>query len=182
MSNWLQTTSQQRLPSAWERRTRTLHILDIENMVGEDHARGDGEQFRDALERYASVSGMLDNDPVMVGCHPGLAFVAQETLGHRGQIFARRGQDGGDTALLDALDVDFVAARFHMVSLGSGDHIFAPLVAELVGRGLLVTVIGTEGRTAEVLRRAASAFVPLPDPAETETETETETGTDELAC
>lgn len=140
----------------WERRQRTLHVLDIENLVGEEHALGDAETFQRVLADYTEASGMRDDDPVMVGCHPGLVFVAQETLGQRGQIFARRGENGADLALLSAIDIPFIANRFHLVSLGSGDGIFAPVVCELVEVGVLVTVIGRRDHTSGALQAAAT--------------------------
>ncbi len=143
----------------WERRQRTLHIIDIENLVGEEHALGDADTFQRVLVDYTEASGMRDDDPVMVGCHPGLVFVAQETLGQRGQIFARRGENGADLALLGAIDPPFIASRFHLVCLGSGDGIFTPVVFELIELGVLVTVIGRRDHTSGALSAAADRCV-----------------------
>jgi len=145
----------------WERRHRSLHIIDIENLVGEEHARGDEETFQRVIQDYTAASGMREEDPVMVGCHPGLVFVAQRTLGQRGQIFARRGENGADLALLEALDPTFLASRFHLVTVGSGDHIFAPVIAELVELGVHVTVIGRQDHTSGLLVSEATRSVLL---------------------
>jgi hypothetical protein len=144
------------LPSAWERRRRRLHIVDIENLVGPEHAAGDRFGFAHALSDYARTIDMGDDDPVMLGCHPGLVFVANEVLGARGQIFTGRGTDGADLALLDAVDPDFVVSRFHLVGLGSGDHIFAPLVRHLAAAAVPVTVVGRGGRISRELADAAA--------------------------
>ncbi|MEE9416488.1 MAG: hypothetical protein V3V01_14485 [Acidimicrobiales bacterium] len=139
-------------PSRWDRRRRTLHIIDIENLVGHDHALGDRFAFEHALASYAAASQMKAGDQVMVGCHPGLAFIAQNTLGSRGQIFTGQGTDGADEALLAAADVAFIARRYHLVSIGSGDHIFVELAGELLARGVQVMVVARPERLSGQLR------------------------------
>lgn len=149
------------LPDVWERRRRTLHIIDIENLVGTEHAEGDRHAFEHALADYSLAANMNPDDPVMLGCHPGLLFVAQQTLGRRGRILTGHGADGADRALLDAADPVFISNRFHLVSIGSGDHAFVPLTEHLINSGVRVTVVGRRGRTAAALTEAATTFVPL---------------------
>ncbi len=153
----------QELPKQWERRKRTLHIVDIENLVGDDHHIGDRHSFEHALALYADASSMLPEDQVLVGCHPGLVFTAQQILGSRGQIFTGAGEDGADKALLDASDADFIASRYHLVSIGSGDHIFAPLAAELHSRNVIVRIVARSGRLSKDLETVAQT-VTLLDP------------------
>ncbi len=155
------------MPEQWERRKRCLHIVDIENLVGDEHEAGDRYAFEHALALYAEASGMRPEDQVLVGCHPGLVFTAQNILGSRGQIFTGAGADGADLALLEACDPDFIANRYHLVSIGSGDHIFAPLVVELIGRGARVKVVARSGRLSAELRQVANAVTML-DPASIE--------------
>ncbi len=151
------------LPQQWERRKRTLHIVDIENLVGDDHRSGDRHAFEHALALYAEASGMLPEDQVLVGCHPGLVFTAQQILGSRGRIFTGTGADGADKALLEASDADFIASRYHLVSIGSGDHIFAPLATELAERSVTVRIVARSGRLSNELKNTTSA-VTLLDP------------------
>lgn len=153
----------QQLPEQWERRKRTLHIVDIENLVGAEHQDGDRHAFEHALALYADAGNMRPEDQVLVGCHPGLVFTAQQILGSRGQIFTGAGTDGADKALLEASDAEFIASRYHLVCVGSGDHIFAGLVAELIERGVVVRVVARSGRLSKELASVANA-VTLLDP------------------
>ncbi len=162
-------TEDAELHDRWERRKRTLHIIDIENLVGDDHAIGNRYAFEHALAQYADIAGMRPDDPVIIGCHPGLVFVAQDILGHRGRIVTGRGEDGADLALLRTAHAEFIAGRFHLVSIGSGDHIFAELAAELTRDGVRVTVVGRSLRIAADLAAAAYEVRHL-DPVVTDTE------------
>lgn len=152
---------QNALPRQWERRKRTLHIVDIENLVGDDHRSGDRHAFEHALALYADAGSMLPEDQVLVGCHPGLVFTAQQILGSRGRIFTGAGADGADKALLEASDAEFIASRYHLVSIGSGDHIFTQLAAELIERGVTVRVVARSGRLSKELEEVAGTIALL---------------------
>jgi hypothetical protein len=54
----------------------------------------------------------------------------------------REGKDGADDAIIDYLDVDYIASRFNHVYLGTGDHRMQPKVKELLAAGVKVTIVG----------------------------------------
>ncbi len=149
------------LPATWERRKRSLHIVDIENLVGDTHQAGDRYDFEHALASYAAAATMRPQDQVLLGCHPGLIFTAQKILGSRGRIFTGAGADGADLALLRASDAQFIANRYHLVTIGSGDHIFAPLATELRELGIKLTVVARSRRLSGELADAADQVIYL---------------------
>ena len=129
---------------------RTLHLVDIENLAGGSAA--DAAVVAEAVERYRRTIAVTDDDHVIVGSGPTLAVTAGRAW-PGARLVLGRGVDGADRALLEATDPAFVAARFDRVVIGSGDHAFAPLVAELRRRGTAVVVTRREGTTSVELRR-----------------------------
>lgn len=74
----------------------------------------------------------------------------------------KSGADGADLALLGAVDVDDVCARFTRVVIASGDGIFADLASALTDRGAEVVVIARQGSISNRLAESASRTVMLP--------------------
>ena len=70
------------------------------------------------------------------------------------KVLAGHGRDGADKALLEFADVRHIATRYDRVVVGSGDHIFAPLVSELMAAGVMVTVVAPSKSIAWALRLA----------------------------
>lgn len=117
---------------------RTLHLLDVENLVG---GVGAGiEAVAPALAAYRRTVEIGPDDHVVLGTGTELAFAAKAawpgTLLRIG-----KGVDGADRALLSTLYPEFIASHYHRLVVGSGDHAFAPLVADLRARRVAVLVV-----------------------------------------
>ena len=138
----------------------TLHLVDVENICG--CALPDQGTVADALESYRNVMAFRSNDHAVLGASPLGAFYAKKAWSGV-QVVQRRGRDGADLALLAACDVVFIAARYRRVVVASGDHIFAPLVRELIASGVRVVVAARSGSIAWALRLEGPEIRHLPD-------------------
>lgn len=133
-------------------RPRTLNLVDLENLVGGDMqaplVREVWLQFVDVVEtRYD------DHSTVAVsGRHAAAAFFALPT-GIQRVIGANR-PDGADLALIDSVEIAWVAANFGQVVIASGDHIFAPMARQFREAGLgVIQVLGAGACSAELYRQ-----------------------------
>lgn len=140
---------------------RTLHLVDIENLAG-GPARVD-RWFGSALRQYQAVAEPRPVDHVVMAAdrtvYARTAWDVDPGWTYRFGI----GPDGADRALLDAADPGWVHGRFDRVVVGSGDHAFAPLVVDLLGRGVPVTVVSRPRNLSGRLRRSGAHVVTLPD-------------------
>jgi hypothetical protein len=101
---------------------RTLHLVDIENLVGGGVAsRGD---IDDAFARYLALAHWEPGDLVYVAANPALAreFVFDPPVPCN--VHTAHGADGADLALLVHAAPEFVSRRCTRLVIGSGDHIF----------------------------------------------------------
>jgi hypothetical protein len=132
---------------------RTLHVIDIENLVG-GSAAGPAA-VGPALSTYRAAAPVLAGDHAVIGSGTTLA-VAAGVAWPGAQLVLGRGIDGADRALLVAIDVAFIAAHYDRVVIASGDHCFAGLAWSLRREGLDVRVVTqTERSLARALREAA---------------------------
>lgn len=116
---------------------RTLHLLDVENLVG---GTGAGLPVAPALEAYRRTIAVAAHDHVLLGSGPTMAFEA--SVAWPGALLrVGRGVDGADNALLAEADPSFLAAHYDRVVIGSGDHAFVPLVSRLRALGVAVCVV-----------------------------------------
>lgn len=141
-------------------RIRTLHVVDVENVLGGTHETADVHQVAEALSAYDAAVGARPDDLTFYGANPALQFRVHEATA-RGRVVGRRGPDGADDALLDMVAGDWVVERFDRVCIGSGDHAFAPFAAALRTAGVHVVVACAPGRISAELYRAASEHVAL---------------------
>ena len=117
---------------------RTLHLVDIENLVGD--SLPSLRQVRQAQGLYAGCLAIGAMDQIEVASsHLTLVNAALGWPHARYRI--RSGPDGADHALLDVLRYENVARRFTHVAIGSGDHLFAEQAAHLAAQGVWVTVV-----------------------------------------
>ena len=118
---------------------RTLHLVDLENLIGDPAAKGPivGETYA----RYRSLAGWRRGDQSVVAANPSLlgelAFVVDPLVALR----VARGEDGADLHLLAAAPPEWVAKRFGRLVIGSGDHIFARRARTIRDLGVQVTVV-----------------------------------------
>jgi hypothetical protein len=131
---------------------RTLHLIDIENLVGDPVA--DDESVRGAVAAYKQAASVRPDDLAVIASNGKLAMAAG--LAWPGALLRiGRGPNGADLALLAAASPDWVTRRFTRVVIGSGDGIFVDLVRHLRLHGRRVTVVGRPGSIAGKLRQAA---------------------------
>ena len=139
---------------------RTVHVVDVENLIGEDHRDATVEQIRAVIEDYRQLVGARDGDLFFFGANPELKFRVMVATGSN-QVRGYKGKDGADKALLDVVDGDWVVGQFDRVCVASGDHAFAPLARSLKGEGLHVTVVSRPMSVSAELYRAASEHLVL---------------------
>lgn len=120
---------------------RTLHLIDVENLVGGVAAGRDA--VAPALDAYRRTIDIGPEDHVVLGTGTELAFAAKATW-PGALLRIGRGIDGADRALLSVLDPAFIASHYHRLVVGSGDHAFAPMVADLRARRMAVVVVARD--------------------------------------
>lgn len=144
----------------WAPTGRTLHLIDVENLVGEFHA--DSERIAAAAIAYGQVVCVGPSDHVIIAAHPSLLFAASRAW-PGAQVLAAHGPDGADLALLSSVsDATGIAERFAKVILGSGDGIFGDFVRTCRSHRVDVCVVSRQESLSDRLRRAASSVRPLP--------------------
>ena len=109
---------------------------------------------------YRSIAPVERADHVIVAVNPMLAMAAgSEWPGTR--IRVGKGPDGADRALINELqDPRWVASHYDRVVIGSGDGIFASIIASMRGYGIAVGVLARERHVSRALKRSAD-FVML---------------------
>lgn len=131
------------------RSERRLVVIDIENVLFGCRALT-VEQATQLVLREIGKSGQ--DQVVIAASAKTFAHYGMPILGVRIRLGA--GLDGADHALLEVLHED-VESRFSEVVVVSGDHIFAPRIAELTAAGLTVNVIAPRGALSGETRAEA---------------------------
>jgi hypothetical protein len=135
---------------------RRLHLVDIENLVGDPlPSLGQVRRARGLYEARLAFGAM---DQVEVASSH-LALVNAALGWPYAHYRTRSGPDGADLALLDVLRHEDVAGRFTHVVIGSGDHLFAEEVARLAGQGVWVTVVSRQHSLSRRLELAAREVI-----------------------
>ena len=133
-------------------RPRTLNLVDLENLVG---GHVDAARVRETWSQFVNAVDTRFDDQSTVavsGRHAAAAFFALPT-GIRRVIGPNR-PDGADLALIDSVEIDWVAANFGQVVIASGDHIFAPMARQFREAGLgVIQVLGAGACSAELYRQ-----------------------------
>lgn len=119
--------------------TRTLHLVDIENLVGDPTAPA--AEVLAALDNYLTLAGWREGDQVILAANPGLLSNIAFDLSIACNTLAVRGTDGADLMLLSHAEPSWVASRFGRMVIGSGDGIFAATAATARDLGVQVVVI-----------------------------------------
>ena len=131
-------------------RGRRLVVVDVENIAGGPCKTEAAVAW--VRRRLTDAGAVTGDDMVTVGVDEcGLASVAWAWQGARA-VYGH-GRDGADRALLEVL-AERIPERYDSVVLASGDGIFTDVVAELVARGVHVTVVA---HATGLSRRLASA-------------------------
>jgi hypothetical protein len=142
---------------------RRLHLVDIENLVGD--SLPSLSQVREALGLYTDCLAIGAMDQVEVASSHLTLLNAALGWPHA-HYRVRSGPDGADLALLEVLQHENVAKRFTHVAVGSGDHLFAEDVARLGAEGVWVTVVSWRSSLSRRLALAAREVIFLDSIAE----------------
>jgi hypothetical protein len=129
---------------------RTLHLIDIENLLGDPWVTG--ARVAEAYEAALRAGGYRTGDLVFVAANrwmlAELGFAAQTPC----RMLVASGADGADLALLAQAPPDWVAKRFDRLVIASGDGIFAARAAAAHALGVYVDVVGGIGGVSKKLR------------------------------
>jgi len=138
---------------------RSLFLVDIENLCGSGRLSERTVTSAAAALFASHARGPLDH--VVVACdQANLAAVEFGLVGHSHVVKCGHGADGADRKLLE-FAVSLYAAGFDRLVLASGDHIFAPAVAQRAAAGQMTTVVTRRLALSKRLRMAAAAVVYL---------------------
>ena len=137
----------------WVPAGRTLHLLDLENLCGDPGAGP--ETIAGVIAAYQRQVRIAARDHVVIATNRRQAFAAKAYL-PGACVRIGRGVDGADYELLAECDPHDAARRFSRVIIGSGDHIFATLAAELTRRMVVVGVVSRQRSLSADLQRNAS--------------------------
>lgn len=134
--------------------TRTLYLVDIENMACSGHlTHQDVTQTQQRI--HATVAPQPGDHTVIAASHHN-SLATYYGWAESAQRRTQSGPDGADLALLEVVeDSEWVASRYGRVVLASGDHIFAFAVASLITAGLEVIVIAPDRGCSPAMRLAA---------------------------
>jgi hypothetical protein len=145
----------------WRFPDRALHVVDIENLAGA--AVPTLARVAEVQSQYlASLRFCVDDQVVLATSHLGLLSAG---LGWpHARHLVRSGKDGADRELIDVLEHENIAARFRHVVIGSGDGGFSQAAADLMTRGIHVTVVSRWGSLAYELAKAADDVIYLDGP------------------
>ena len=142
---------------------RTLHLVDLPNLVGRAH--DDVFEYRGALSRYLVASAWRPGDHVVLGV---TAACARQCVGYIHAPFLlrwARGHHASTRALLSfARDPRQLARSYDRLVLGSGDRRLAPLARVAAGHGVRIDVVALEGQLSRALAGLAVRSVRLPAP------------------
>src|SRR5262245_6904073 len=131
--------------------TRTLHLVDLENLVGDP--RSTGPIVRHTFDRYLELAGWHDGDQVLVASNPWLIREVVFTMPVPCNVHAVRGPDAADVMLLSHAPPELVAKRYDRLVVGSGDGIFAARATAARDLGVDVLVVARDDGCSWRLRR-----------------------------
>ena len=132
---------------------RVIHFIDIENIANGPRLTEDG--VRRARAIYMKSGLYRPGDLVFIAC--GSSNRAVVRFGWPdAHLTIRRGRDGADFALIEAIKRENVPERFARAVIASGDGIFATRAEVLRRSGVEVTVVAPPRGLSSRLRGAAS--------------------------
>lgn len=134
--------------------TRTVHLIDLENVVGSGHVTELGAQQARAAYLNSGVVAPGDHVIVAVSHHNLLAAGYGWPDARR---VVRSGLDGADLAIQEVMASENLHNRFGCCIVVTGDGGFAEVVAAMNRAGLPVGVIAPPGRLSAALKLAAAA-------------------------
>jgi hypothetical protein len=148
---------------ATTRPARALHLVDIDNLLG-DPATHDEREIGRTVHAYRDVASFEEGDHVVVATSPfGRHAFAIGTAWPGAQHLWRKGRDGADLALLEQAAWAMETGSFDRVVIGSGDRIFLAALEWFEGVGVPVEVVSRRRSLADALRTRARSVRYMPE-------------------
>jgi hypothetical protein len=139
---------------------RTLHLVDVENLMGGPLSGPIALQA--AVAAYNHLAPVRCGDHVIVGVNPGLALAVFDVW-PRARLVVRGGPDGADNALIACVgDVAWTASRYDRLVVGSGDGIFSVVIAAYRAAGIPVGVVARPSSLSLSMVAIASTVALIP--------------------
>jgi hypothetical protein len=141
---------------------RTLHLIDIENLVGGSHQPQPAEAVRAALASYGLAVPFGRYDHGVLACGRALGFATKDAW-PGALVKVGHGIDGADRLLLAEADPAYCQAHYSRVVVASGDRCFRSLVVELDQAGVDVCVVSRRKALSRQLELVAPVVWYLDD-------------------
>ena len=146
---------------------RTLHLVDIENLLSQSPRLVTGDQALRVFWQYLETAGWRSGDSVMIASNPKLMRrMAFQLTDFPCRMLCAWGESAADQLLLGAVP-NHLETRYARVVVGSGDHIFDALINQLSGSKVRTLVIAGAGSTSWQLYSSADEVYRLRSPSVT---------------
>ena len=136
---------------------RTLHLVDLENLVGKPRATG--PIVRHTFDRYLALADWHAGDHVIVASNPWLIREMCFDLPVPCNVHAAHGEDGADLMLLSHAPPELIVKRYDRLVVGSGDGIFATRAYHAYDLGIDVLVVSRPASCSWKLRALDHRFL-----------------------
>ncbi len=127
---------------------RTLHLVDIENLLNQPPKLVTGDHAVRVFWQYLETAGWQPGDSVMIASNPKLMrHMMFQLTDFPCRMLSAWGESAADRLLLGAVP-NHVETRYARLVVGSGDHIFGDLINQLCGSKVRTLVIAEAGSTS----------------------------------
>jgi hypothetical protein len=137
---------------------RTLHLVDLENLVGDP--RANGATALATFDSYLELAHWHHDDHVILASNPAFISRVMYDLPVPASVHCARGADSADVMLLSLAPTELVTKRYQRLVIGSGDGIFAGRARAVRERGIAVDVVARAAGCSKRLRRFGCAYLP----------------------
>ena len=143
--------------------SRSLHLVDLENLVGDP--RAEARTALDTFAGYLAAAHWTTGDHLILACNPWLMTKIAFDLPTAASLHAVHGHDGADIMLLSLAPPELVIKRYGRLVVGSGDGIFVSRASTVHERGVEVDVVARPDGCSTRLHRFGCTFL-APRPAD----------------
>jgi len=133
--------------------SRCIHLVDIENLVGEPCLTK--QAVASARARYLSEVPVGPMDQVVVATSSSQNLFASVQGWPGARYLEKDGKDGADIRLAEVMCGENLESRFDSAVIASGDGGLAPCVARLASRGMRTIAVSNSRSLSRQMRLAA---------------------------
>ncbi len=143
---------------------RTLHLVDIENLLSQSPRLAADEHVVQVFWQYLETAGWQSGDSMVIASNPKLMRrMAFQLADFPCRMLCAWGESAADQLLLGAVP-NHVETRYARVAVGSGDHIFGALINQLCGPKVQTLVVANPGSISRLLYAGADEVCHLGRP------------------